>query len=450
MTCEIQSESDFLSGSSVSVRIPEDELDKKALYTIQAERPEFILPFHYRRVDGQVEFVYQIGAQSKLQYLSGNRSAREYALLWSGILTPLLECGDWFMKPYSFVLSVEYLYYDKEKKKVCYLYIPSIADCSENGSIKDMAADVARYISTADAGIENNVLRAIMKDFNPKDFLRMLEQSVNAVSAPAASWASPEQPASPEQDKAPSRPAQSAAREQPAARPEEAPAPEFNWIGSRESMSSSSADIVIDFPSDNKSARKIREGFVSGFNSRGKRGKDVKSLRNDGTPQAAGTGSAAPDKRAGTPYASPSASGADGAATGPSTPAVCQSHPAADDTQSIPITKNGCRLRLAGSVLLPPVIEVDITAGEIFTIGRFDAAVGNRQSSFEFDKKTKAVSRRHAAIERDEDKYSIIDLSSSAGTYLDGRKLPPNTPCDLSYGCRVSFGNAGCDYVWEE
>jgi len=60
------------------------------------------------------------------------------------------------------------------------------------------------------------------------------------------------------------------------------------------------------------------------------------------------------------------------------------------------------------------------------------------------------VSRRHAALERNADIYSIIDLSSSAGTYINGHKLPPNTPFELVNGYRVSFGNCGADYVWEQ
>ena len=121
-----------------------------------------------------------------------------------------------------------------------------------------------------------------------------------------------------------------------------------------------------------------------------------------------------------------------------------------DDTQNFADVAAGTRLRHIGSVLLPPFIDVTIQKGEVFTVGRFDAAIGRQQSSFEFDKKTKAVSRRHAAIERGAESYSIIDLSSSGGTFVNGQRLPPNTPCELGQGCRVSFGNAGADYVWEE
>jgi hypothetical protein len=119
-------------------------------------------------------------------------------------------------------------------------------------------------------------------------------------------------------------------------------------------------------------------------------------------------------------------------------------------TQNVSYETNGALLRLIGSERLPAGIDVSIAEGEIFTVGRYDAAAGRRMSSFEFDRMTKAVSRRHAAIERLSGEYNIIDLASSAGTYIDGQKLPPNTPCILQQGCRVSFGNCGADYIWEQ
>jgi len=106
-------------------------------------------------------------------------------------------------------------------------------------------------------------------------------------------------------------------------------------------------------------------------------------------------------------------------------------------------------LRCIGPSCLPSSIEIDVIPGNVFTIGRFDPCVGKKQSNFEFDKRTKAVSRRHAIIERGKYSYSIIDLSSSAGTYVDGIKIPPNTPYALDSGSRVSFGNMGIDYIWE-
>ena len=94
---------------------------------------------------------------------------------------------------------------------------------------------------------------------------------------------------------------------------------------------------------------------------------------------------------------------------------------------------------------------MSIEPGQNFTIGRFDVTVGHRQSDFEFDKRTKAVSRHHAAIERDiSGRYSVVDLASSAGTFVNGERLSPNVPRILERGVRVSFGTGGADYIWEE
>jgi hypothetical protein len=118
-------------------------------------------------------------------------------------------------------------------------------------------------------------------------------------------------------------------------------------------------------------------------------------------------------------------------------------------TESLPVVVQRVNLKCVGKSELPQLINVAVNVGDIFSIGRHDAAVGRPQSSFEFDKKTKAVSRRHAVIERDNEGYKIIDLSSRAGTFVDGKKLPPNTPYLLEAGTRVAFGNFGTDYIWD-
>jgi pSer/pThr/pTyr-binding forkhead associated (FHA) protein len=112
--------------------------------------------------------------------------------------------------------------------------------------------------------------------------------------------------------------------------------------------------------------------------------------------------------------------------------------------------KGDAKFRYIGSGKHPKAIDVHIGAGEVFTIGRFDVSANAKQSDFEFDKTTKAVSRRHAGIVRNANAYSLIDLSSAAGTFINGRKLPANMPFELANGCCVSFGYAGADYVWEE
>ena len=175
MIYEIQNMGDFSMGRSLVIKIPECELDKKALYTISADRPDFILPFRCRSIDGQIELVYQVGSLSPLDYPLRSYSPKECVQLWTKILNPLLDCGDWFLKPYSFVLNSRRLYFDEAKNVFCYVYIPSVRDCSDHNALKEMAVEIAGSITVDDDALENKILRMIMKGFNPKDFLHMLK-----------------------------------------------------------------------------------------------------------------------------------------------------------------------------------------------------------------------------------------------------------------------------------
>ena len=243
MIYEFQSKNDFSAGASLIVNIPQQELDKNALYTISADKPEFIVPFRYRSVDGEIEFVYQIGSLSPLQFLPASYLAKEYAQLWLSILGPLLECGDWFMKPYSFVLSSQQLYYDENKKTVCYVYIPSNQDCSDCDTLKEMVAEVASSISVDDSCLENKVLRMIMKDFNPKDFLQMLRPYVIESAQPAAPTTFP----------APVLPVSESVS--PAYTQSDNPSPEPTFDGSNENAIHSQGEIIINIPADKKTQK---------------------------------------------------------------------------------------------------------------------------------------------------------------------------------------------------
>ena len=50
------------------------------------------------------------------------------------------------------------------------------------------------------------------------------------------------------------------------------------------------------------------------------------------------------------------------------------------------------------------------------------------------------VSRLHAVIKRRENKVMVTDLSSSNGTYINGRRIPPDVEERLSHGDIVALG----------
>lgn len=434
---EIQSKSDFQAGATLIVRIPEADLDQKALYTILADKPDFVLPFRHRAIDGQIEFTYQIGNRSKLAYLSGTRSPREYADLWLGILQPLLDCSDWFMTPYSFVLKSEYLYCDKAGKLVSFIYIPSVRTYSNYDMLKGMVTEIAKQNRVTDINLENKVVWAI-QDFNPKQFLQMVKPIGLQV---AQELVSPYPPEPVQQIIQPEQPALKQSVIQTAIEHKsEAPMVQGG-------IQKNSNEIAINFPVNGKVSKeeKLKIGL---FGS--KKEKEVKSKveskpkgsfwgKKNQQPQEIIQGAAAtPNKLDSQNIQS---------AHQVYTPPIGND----DDLTQLEINDTGgAKFRYVGNGEHPRLIDVNISEGGIYTIGRFDASVGTKQSNFEFDKKTRSVSRRHAAIERSAHGYSIVDLSSSAGTFINGQKLPPNAPFKLERGCRVSFGLSGADYIWEE
>lgn len=431
MKYEIESKQS-LSGAVLIVRFPEKDLDSKALYTIEADQPDFLIPFRYRTMDGQIECMYQLGNRSKLQYRYGRRSPEEYLEFWEQLLQPLLDCGDWFLKPFSFVLDTRYLYIDTNGKTISYLYVPTRQDYADFDDLKAMAAELSKQNPVTDTGLENKVLRAIMQDFQPKDFLRMLRET--AGKAPVKQ---------PEPEFAAGSVYEQAGKDMPLSgdlEEKEVPFAEYEPMADPE-------EIVINLDGKKKKEKKAKKEKGKGLFGGKKEKQELEKKQKDKSSKEIILGAGAdmiPDPMMSAPSV----------VSGPRSSAAAPVYHA--EIEEIELTQlddayNRTCLRLVGDPNLPREIPVEIQMGRAFTIGRFDVSVGHPQSDFEFDKNTKSVSRHHAAIERETDgSYILVDLSSSAGTFLDGQRLRPNVPYPLARGSKVSFGTSGADYIWEE
>lgn len=432
MIYEIESKTD-VSGAMLIVRFPEKDLDVKALYTIQADQPAFLVPFRYRSIDGQAECTYTLGDLSKLQYRFGTRPPEEYIDFWEKILQPLLDCGDWFLKPLSFVLDPLQLYTDREGKNICYLYIPSKRDCVSFAELREMVVELSQKNSVTDTGLENRALRAIMQDFQPKTFLQMLRASQPKMAAVrSAALTSPAQmPAAPAPtiSEAPDRkPEAHALQAAPARSAEDDIVIDLSGGGAQEVRGAEKKHIFGHRGEKKKAEKPAKKSGLFG----GKKDKKSKEIVLGAAAEE--IQQASPPKQA------------------PVSAAPVWTPPAEEsEVTQLDEGPGGVCLRLVGDPSLPREIPVNLAPGAVFTIGRFDVSVGRQQSDFEFDKKTKAVSRHHAVIERQSDgSYTVMDLSSAAGTFVDGIRMTPNVPQRLGRGSRIAFGTGGADYVWEE
>ena len=488
MTYEIINKSDFQVGATLVTRIAEDSIDKKAFYTILESLPTFLLPFRHRSIDGQIEFTYEIGKNTKLAYLSGNFSPKDYAQLWTSVLRPMLDCDDWFLDPFSFVFHSDYLYFDKEEKQVKYLYIPSRTQMSNIDSLKDMVDNLAEQITVSDANLENKVLRAIKKDFNPKELLDILRpyQTASVVSgnvAPQASGAYIPQPIQPVTPHAAPHIPQPQSVAQPIS-PVPQPAPSQSDVPDVPPPSATpmrNDDIVINLQPGGKASKnskkeekeskrlakeeeknskkeakqkkvkepKVKESKIKSKDvAKVKPEKDKKGLFG-GKKEKESSGILMGAAAEAQPHVPPPAQPV---AYQPAPAPVMYAPPEVDSATELDegVMLESCGLRLVSHLNLPKMIGINIDVGRNFSIGRFDAVIGSKQSDFEFDKNTKAISRRHAVIERAADGYYIVDIGSSAGTFVNNERIVPNAMYRISDGDRVSFGNAGADYVWED
>lgn len=418
MKYEILNKGDLTNGAMFVVRIPEKLVDGKALKTLQHDLPPFIVPFRCRNVDEFLELTFLPGDRTPLKFVSSRKSAQECATFWGSVLQPLIDCSDWFLKSSSFVLDLEYLYCSRDGKTVCYFYIPTTETVGTQEQLNAMISEISHDNPVDDMGVENQILRAVMQNVQPKAFLQMLRATAQGPiqSAPR------EQPRQPQPPRAQPQPRV----QQPVQAPAAPAKPQEPKVSQQPYENDDAVRINLHGGKKKEEKEKKRWSLFGGKKKEPKNAAPVKGPGQRDMPVQPAP--AAPE-----PVYPPAVHGNLDGATQISN-GRCQT---------------GFRYDGGNGGGFPAFIPVDIQSGGMFTIGRFDVKKGIPQSNFEFREDTMAVSRHHAVVQRSEDgSYKIMDLSSSAGTFMEGIQLLPNVAADLKNGAHVSFGNAGANYVW--
>jgi pSer/pThr/pTyr-binding forkhead associated (FHA) protein len=101
------------------------------------------------------------------------------------------------------------------------------------------------------------------------------------------------------------------------------------------------------------------------------------------------------------------------------------------------------KLILQSTDSAPTSVQVSLLTTDGFVLGRSDS-----RSSFipdidlaDFKALEKGVSRRHAVIIRYQDKPHILDLNSINGTFLNSKRLKPDTPYMITSGDQLGLGD---------
>ena len=81
------------------------------------------------------------------------------------------------------------------------------------------------------------------------------------------------------------------------------------------------------------------------------------------------------------------------------------------------------------------------STGENLTFSPCDCIIGTDSSADLRIQNAKAISRKHAKINFDFNDFTICDLGSTNGTFLNGKRLEPNKPVILEDGDEVRLAN---------
>lgn len=91
---------------------------------------------------------------------------------------------------------------------------------------------------------------------------------------------------------------------------------------------------------------------------------------------------------------------------------------------------------------MPSLSLVNVVLG-INIVGIDEAIIGRREGPYvTLFHSSKYVSGRHAQLQFDKERgWTIVDRKSSNGTFINGKKLPPDEPVVLSNGDTVTLAN---------
>ena len=465
MVYEITKRSDVNYGTILTVQIPTADVDWYALYTLEADTPDFIVPFHYHLMDDMVELTFLPENRRMLRYYGGEQTAAEYSALFTNLMLPLQNGADWFLKAFCFVMDFDWIFYDVATQAISYLYFPVKEDC---GSIRDIVSvirQVNNNFRVNNRDLENKVLRAITDDnFRVGDFINIFKDVQPQKSNP------------PKQEPVPvKQPPQVPVKEEPK-KPVEVPKAPFlkkpekpeKPVKAEKPVEAPKKNILMDDFDDDLDIDFFSDGAQDGKGATDSPNPEKKALIHKlfgkGESKQVGQKPVKESKKEakkekkeqpvmGRQVISGAAADIRIAPQRNRDLTVQTQYEADDATVVVPQSKTHqsfARLEYHGKGNFPALISINMKGKSMFSIGRFDSGLNKKQSDFEFPSNTKEVSRRHAVIEQFGDDYYITDIGSLAGTFVNGESIGLNKSVKLENQDSVSFGEAGADYIFRK
>jgi hypothetical protein len=414
------------------------QMDEIAVRVIKEDCPEFLIPFRMVNINDKVTLKYKLINTTALEYSNKNLHKKEFVRLYLNLLTPFIKGKDWFLDYHNFCIDSRYIFIDKQKTNVHFIYVPENSYRNTDEEILQFFKGTFTDITISDdANFQVKLYRYFSrKEITLSDLYQMFLQELQNTEeigkiqpSPAAAHKQMAAPvtASVVEKKVSQQNMISGTEKKPVQeKPESSSAGVFGVLGNN-----SDSDAVMDAlfgdgkkkKEKEKAPAKKKEG---GFNLFGKK------KQKEAVPELVSHTGEIP---------APAANSVPQMNSVPASGGFVLADGGGDDRTEISDdggSAGGAYMELFESPIpgAIPRINLDFTKPYII-IGRMSS--DEVQPDVAFGREFSRIGRRHARIEKKDGEYYVIDLGSANHTLLNGQTLIPNQPYHLMDGGELTF-----------
>jgi hypothetical protein len=396
-----------LDGSYLNIALTEPvQLDNIAIKVIDEDCPNFLFPFKLFNINDGVTLKYKLTNDIALSYASMSFTKSAFVDFYQGLLRPFLQGADWFLDYHYICLNEAYVYINKNMSIAEYVYIP---EASYRNSDEDIVKFFQGVLNKVEITDDNNLLLHLYQYFNRNNVV--LTELDEMLKHERINYAEPIEKPEP----VVIQPIDT--KEAPIQQPVVAEPPK---------QEKSSDDELMDMLFGGNSKKKKEKPKKVEKNKKVKKfGLFGKKQETDTVKQEQLTENIEvnenPNKEIGNNY---------------------YRYAESIEDENTEMSEDNCDgvacLDLVESVTAGAIQRISLDfQDEYITIGR--DSHDTIHASIRFNATFKQISRMHARIERNGDKYYLIDLGSANKTMLNNQILIPNNPYILKNGDRITF-----------
>ena len=412
----------------------ENQLDETAIRVIRNDCPLFVQPIQLMNMDNHIQLRFELQGGIRLAYISMQMKKRELNRLLHQMVSPFLECADYFLDYHNIYLDRNYMMLNQSDYKVTYLYVPYEQLQNTEEDILKFLTDFIMEIDLQDEpAYITQLIRCVMgKGASIVSLMQLInENDTSEVKYTVAEpQPVPEKKIIQEPPKAVEKPFDIPKKEE-IKKPDNSVQKEF---GKNDISGMIGAELFgsADQPEKKKKEKEKKEG--------GQKSKGFLSKLLDGNKKS--------QKEEINLQQEISKEVKQNQTAPVEVPNIMQSVPnyeiESSETEIIDEVEqesstDKLRLRLEKSLVegVPDSIDIDLKKGYA-VVGRYDKT-GKLSADYNFDMSLTFIGRRHLRFERSGEEMYVIDLESKNHTYLNNEELLPNRRYEIHVNDRITI-----------